>query len=292
MRSPMPRSLVRAFASRVCRRPVASLAAAALAGAGLIGCGDDVALTDARPQIDAAVPGQLSLSWSVAHMATPLTCAAVGASTVSLEIVPDGDAFGVVDTFDCASAMGTTRMLAPGLYQLRISLAGTGGTLDGPDDIRDITVPPGGTATVPPVTFDVDPTGGMKFRITTPVAGGNCADAASGGAGITAMRIELRDATNTCVPALFTVAAGASDPGGSYASDCSGSTTTCIAADQDVSISGLRSGSYSMVMIGSVGGAACWRRQPNAEIPAAGLVTELPAQQLALQAGVPGCPTM
>lgn len=256
------------------------------------GCNDEVALTDARPQIDAAVPGTLALTWSIAHGAAPLTCADVSASTVSVEIVHDGDAFGVVDSFTCTSGAGTSRMLEPGLYHLKVSLIGTGGTLDGPELVRDLTVPPGGVATVPPVAFDVDPTGGLKLRITTSAAGGNCAPTAQGGAGITSIRLELRDAASACVPATFAIAAGAANPAGSYASDCAGSTYGCIAADQDVSVTGLRTGSYSLVMIGSVGAAACWRRQPNAVVPAAGRVTELPAQQLALQPGVPGCPAL
>jgi hypothetical protein len=268
--------------------PAAFTALAALAG----GCHDEVALTDARPQIDAAVPGTITLGWSISHAAAPLTCADVSASTVSVEIVRDGDAFGVVDTFTCTAGTGTSRMLEPGLYHLKISLSGTGGTLDGPENVRDVTVSPGGVATVPPVAFDVDPTGGLKLRITTSAAGGNCAPTAQGGAGITAIRLELRDASGTCVPASFAVAAGAANPAGTYASDCSGSTYGCIAADQDVSVGGLRTGSYSLLMIGSVGAAACWRRQPNTVVPAAGRVTELPAQQLALQPGVPGCPPL
>lgn len=275
--------------SRLSSPLIAVAVAVALAGAA---CSDDVALTDARPQIDAAIPGQLAVSWTVGHNGAPLTCTDVGASTVAIDIVHDGDAFGVVDTFSCASAMGTTRMLAPGLYHLRFNLSGTGGTLDGPEMLRDLTVPPGAVANAPPVAFDVDPTGGLKFKITTPPAGGNCAPTANGGAGITAMRLELRNGAGACVPAIFDVAAGAADPAGTYTSDCSGSTFRCIAADQDVTVTGLRAGSYSMVMIGSIGAAACWRRQPNASVPAAGRTADLPAQLLALQAGVPGCPTM
>lgn len=256
------------------------------------GCSDDVALTDARPQIDAATPGTLMLSWTIAHGGAPLTCGDVGGSTVAVDLVRDGEAFGVVDSFTCGAGAGESRMLAPGRYLLRVSLSGTGGTLDGPDEIRDIIVSTGSTTTVPPIAFDVDPVGGLKFRITTPATGGNCAPTGQSGAGITAMRLELRNAAGTCVPATFTIAAGAADPAGTYASNCAGNTYACIAADQDVSLAGLRSGSYSMVMIGSVGAAACWRRQPNAVVPAAGLVSTLPAQQLALQAGVPGCPTL
>ena len=131
----------------------------------------------------------------------------------------------------------------------------------------------------------------MKFRVTTTATGGNCGPVGQNGAGITAMRLELRDSTGTCRPTTFTIGAG-SLPAGTYDSDCAGNTYGCIAADQDISVTGLRTGSYSMVMIGSVAGAACWRRQPNAVVPAAGLVNTLPDQQLALQSGVPGCPTM
>lgn len=265
-------------------------AAPALVAALAAGCSDDVPLTDARPAIDAAVPGQLMLSWTIAHQGAPLTCSDVGGSTVSVDIVRDGDAFGVVDTFTCAAGSGTSRELAPGEYLVRVSLSGTGGRLDGPEVVSELIVPPGGTTSVPPVAFDVDPTGGMRFRITTSAPGDNCAPADQGGAGITAMSLELRDAGNTCVPATFSIAAGAIAPAGTYVSDCAGSTHACIAADQDVTVTGLRTGAYSMVMVGSVGALACWRRQPNAVVPAAGLITELPGQQLALQ-NVPGCPT-
>ncbi len=256
----------------------------------IAGCGDDVALIDARQPIDAAAPGQASLRWTLGHNGAPLTCAAINATTVSVEIAKDGDAFGVVDSFACDAAMGTTRMLVPGLYWLRLSVTGVGGTLDGPEEIRDVVVPPGAAVMVPAVAFDVDPTGGLSFRITTNGTIGNCTPAAQNGAGITAMRLELRDRTGTCVPATFTIAAGASQPAGTYAADCVGNTYACIATDQDVTVTGLRSGPYSMVMTGSVGAAACWRRQPNAVVPAAGRVSMLPAQELQLAAGVPGCP--
>ncbi len=273
-------------------RPSAvAVSLAAVTGLAGAGCSNDVALTDARPQIDAAIRGQIALSWSLAHGGGPLTCADVAATTVTVDIVHDGDAFGVVDTFACDSAMGTSRMVGPGLYHLRLSVSGTGGTLDGPHAVRDQTVPPGGVVTAPAVAFDVDPSGGLRFKVTTPTTG-NCAATAGGGAGITAMRIELRDHTGACVPASFAVAAGATVPAGTYASDCVGSTYACIDGDQDVAVTGLRSGSYSMVMTGSVGAAACWRRQPNAVVPAAGRTADLLAQQLLLATGVPGCPTM
>lgn len=271
------------------RRALLAVAGSALA---LAACSDDLVILDARPPVDAAVPGQLALSWTIGHGGSPLTCADLAATTVTVEIVHDGDAFGVVDTFTCGAAMGTTRKVTPGLYLIRVSLAGSGGTLDGPELVRDLTVPPGGTATVPPIAFDVDPTGGLSFKITTPSAGGNCAPVAQNGAGITAMRLELRNSAGTCLPATFMIAAGASNPAGTYASDCAGNTYACIAADQDVTVSGLRAGSYSMIMTGSVGGAACWRRQPNATVPAAGRISTLPPQQLILATGTPGCPSM
>lgn len=271
------------------RRALLAIAVGALAA---VGCSDDLVILDARLPVDAPAPGQLALSWTIGHGGAALTCAELGATTVTVEIVRDGDAFGVVDTFACAAGTGTTRLVAAGLYLVRVSLAGAGGTLDGPELVRELTVPPAGVVTVPPVAFDVDPTGGLRFRITTPSAGGNCAPVGSNGAGITAMRLELRNSAGTCVPATFTIAAGASEPAGTYASDCVGNTYGCIAADQDVTVSGLRAGTYSMVMTGSVGAAACWRRQPNATVPAAGRIAALPAQQLILATGTPGCPSM
>lgn len=257
--------------------------AAVLAGS----CSDDVGLVDA-PQIrDAPDPGQLQVSWTLGHDGTPLTCGDVNASSVTVEIVKQGLFNGTIELFSCESAMGFSRALAPGRYDLRVTLSGSGGQLAGPVRRIGVDVVSNQTAAAEPVAFDVDPSGTLVFRLTT--AMDNCA-AAPGGAGITAMRIELRDAAGVCVPTTFVIGAGATSgtPAGTYASDCAAATYGCIAADQDVTATAVRSGQRSMVITGLVGAAACWRRTSSFVARAAGLTTSLGA--LALVRDTAACP--
>lgn len=243
------------------------------------GCSDDVGLVDAPMIVDAPVPGNLMVSWTLAHAGAPVTCSQIAGSSVTVEIVKVGEFGGVVDSFGCASAMGTSRSLLPGEYDLELSLTGAGGTLDGPITRVAVPVTSQQTTTVEPVAFDVDPSGTLSFRVAT--GADNCA-AMPGGAGITATRIELRDAAGTCVPTTFAIAAGATSgaPAGTYASDCAAATYGCIAADQDVTATGVASGQRTMAITGLVGAQACWRRTGSFVVRAAGQTTMLNPQML------------
>jgi hypothetical protein len=229
--------------------------------------------------IDAALPGTVQVSWSIGHEGAPVTCTQIAGSSVTVEIVKTGEFGGVVDSFGCASAMGTSRELAPGEYDLELSLVGSGGTLDGPVDRRAVIVTSEQTTTVEPVAFDVDPSGTLTFRITTGVD--NCAAMPAGG-GITATRIELRDSAGTCVPTTFAIAAGATsgEPAGTYASDCAATTYGCIAADQDLTATAVASGQRTMAITGLVGAQACWRRTGSFVVRADAQTTTLNPQML------------
>lgn len=254
----------------------------------LVACSDDVGLPDARPAIDAAAPGQISLTWMLSHAGAPQTCASVGATSVSADVVPVGAAFGESTLWSCASGSGTTGMLEPGRYDLRVSVTG-GGTLDGPEYVRDIEVKPGQLTPAGLVAFDVEPSGTLVFRITTPTMG-NCTDLAQQGAGITATTIELRDSAGTCVPTTFAIAAGATQPAGTYVSDCAGASHGCIASDQEISATMVAAGQHAMVMTGHIGAAPCWTRTASFAQRAGGLTSTLNPQTLALASMVPGCP--
>ena len=272
----------------VVRRPLLGFAALV----GFASCGDDAGLPDARPPIDAAPVGQFAVSWSLTHGGLPQTCASVGATAVVVEIVGAGEAFGVIDSFSCGSGMGVTRDLPPKAYDLKISVAGGAGTLDGPEDLRGVVLQSAAMTAVGPVGFDVDPTGTLVFRINTAATGGNCAPTSAMGAGITATTIELRDRRGTCVPTTFAIAAGATDPAGSYASDCAGASYGCIAADQDVRAEGLIAGQHAMTITGAVAASPCWSRVSQFAVRAGGQTTTLNPQTLAYDPLVPGCPAL
>ncbi|MBZ0238628.1 MAG: hypothetical protein K8M05_40330 [Deltaproteobacteria bacterium] len=235
-------------------------------------CSDDVGLPDARPPTDAAPPGQLMLTWSIANMGTPLTCAQIAGSSVTVTMVPVGALAGVVDSFSCTSLMGVTRQLPAGDYDVEVSLEGSGGTLGGPVARMGVTVPASGTGVVDPVAFEVDPHGDLTFNVTSP-GGDNCG-AMPGGAGITAIRVELRDSAGTCVPTTFMIGATA------YASDCATATTACFGASETVTAADIDSGQRSMLITGLVGTDACWHRTTNFVARAAGFTTTLNPQQL------------
>ena len=252
-------------------------------------CSDDAGIPDARPSIDAAVPGRLALSWTIGHDGVPLTCSQIEASSVTFEIIQVGAAFGVVDSLGCASGMGTSRDLTPGLYDVRITLDGAGGMLDGPEARRNVKVEPGQEVALEPIAFDVDPHGDLQFRIADAAAGGSCAEAGQGGADIATMAIELRDGAGTCVPTTFMIAAGATAPAATYVSDCAGATHGCIAADQDIRASGVTAGAHALVITGNVATAPCWKRTTTFRVRSAGLLTTLSPIQLMRDPTVPGC---
>ncbi|MBK9031158.1 MAG: hypothetical protein IPL61_07450 [Myxococcales bacterium] len=254
-----------------------------------VGCSDDVGLPDARLPIDAAAPGQISITWMLAHAGAPQTCGSVGATGVTAELIPVGAAFGEVDGWSCATGSGTTRPLEIGLYDVRVSVTG-GGLLDGPEIMRDVEVKSGQVTAIGPIAFDVEPTGTLVFRISTGT-NGNCTDVAMQGAGITATTLELRDGSGACVPTTFAIAAGASQPAGTYVSDCAGASYGCIATDQDVTATDVLAGQHAMIITGAVGAAPCWTRNSQFAVRAGGLTTTLTPQLLALDPLIPGCPT-
>lgn len=253
--------------------------AGALALVGAAACSDDVGLPDARPPVDAPVPGQLMVAWTISHDGTTLTCADVAATSVTIELIPVGAVFGVVDSLGCTSGVGVTRDLAPGAYDVRFSLGGSGGVLAGPISRLAVTVTSGQVTTLDPVAFDVDPSGTLQFHVVT-AAGDNCA-AMPGGAGITSVELQLRDGGGACVPTTFAIAAGGGQPAGTYDSDCAGAVyPACIAATQTVTAAGVRSGQRSMVLVGRVGADACWRRTSSFIVRAARQTTALNPQEL------------
>jgi hypothetical protein len=213
------------------------------------------------------------LTWTISNQGAPLTCAQIAGSSVTVAIVPVGALAGVIDSFSCTSLMGMTRQLPVGDYDLEITLEGSGGTLSGPVRRLAVSVPASSTGVVEAIAFDVDPRGNLSFQITTPAPSDNCA-AMPGGAGITAVRLELRDTGGTCVPTTFMIGATA------YASDCAAATTACIAATDTVTAANIASGQRSMVITGLVGTDACWQRTSSFVARAAGYTTMLNPQQL------------
>lgn len=271
-------------------RVATSCLAGSLAGVALLGlaaCGDDTGPPDARA-IDAPPEGgTVSLSWSISDEGAPLTCTQIGSSIVSLAIVPDEQPFGMTDVLPCGPGMGTSRVVPPGLYDVTVTLGGV--DVDG---VRfdDVEVVSGGDTPIGDAAFEVNAEGGFTFRIS---AGGqgNCTTPAQGGAGITAMQLELATLAGDCVPVTFDIAAGASLPASTYTTDCTTPAPhACIAQDQQITVAPtVPSGTYRMAITGFVEAAACWARLAQFNVPAAGATATLPQQTLTLDDDDPAC---
>jgi hypothetical protein len=93
-----------------------------LAFAGACG-GDEEAPPDANLTPDARPPrGTVSLSWTITQGGDPATCADVGASQVTLSLVPQGAGAGSPESFNCAAGEGTSIEIAVGTYDVDIDL--------------------------------------------------------------------------------------------------------------------------------------------------------------------------
>ncbi len=250
-------------------------------------CGDDTGPPDAR-RIDAEPPGgTVSLTWAIEDTAgNPVTCATVGASSVSLTLVPTDQPFGVTDVISCATLEGTSREIAPGRYNVAVSLAGVAAD---PVMFPGVVVESGQDTPLGNASFAVVVEGGFEFRIVAGTSGSNCA----GGAGVTTVSIALSTVDNTCVPVTFDIAAGVGgDPAGTYTTDCGSPAAfnACIEADQTISVAPtLPSGTYKMAITAFVGADACWTRNPQFDVPAGGDIEKLLPQNLNLDTTIAAC---
>jgi len=118
----------------------------------LAACGDDTGPPDAL-RIDAELAnGTVSLTWTISDAGGPSTCAGVGASFVSLTLIPTNQPFGMTDVLDCNPGAGTTRGFAPDTYNVTVTLVGT----DAPDvEFRDVVILPAQDTAMGNAAFEV-----------------------------------------------------------------------------------------------------------------------------------------
>jgi hypothetical protein len=251
----------------------------AVALAAASACGSNEGPPDARG-VDGAPPGgTFSLTWTL-HSTTgdAVACGDVGGINVTLSIASDDAAFGFTDLFGCTSAMGTTRLLVPGLYTIKATLESATGQLAAPTTFMHVETKRQQDTALGAVDFVVDATGGLQFELAADTFTDNCS---AGGAGIEGMTLELHDGTDTCEPATFEIAAGANQGASTYVSDCQTlPVAPCIDQDQIITATGLTSGPARLVATGLVGGAACWSGVHLVTVPADQVVRDYGAESL------------
>lgn len=245
-------------------RRVACVISIALAAAA---CGTNEGPPDARV-IDGPPPGgTVTFTWTI-HSDTggTLACSDISAQSVSIAILNEAAGFGTNDLFSCGSGTGTTSPLAPGKYTLTIELDGGAGALATPQKVMHVVVESGKDTALGNIDFTVDAHGGLKMTLVAQGATSNCG---AGGAGIDNTTLQLQTASGTCIPATFMIAAGAGTQASTYVSDCNTLPAhACIEKDQQITVTGLPSGQLKLLVVGDVGGRACWSGVDFLTVPA------------------------
>ncbi len=263
--------------------------ALAWAGIAVSACGGDDTPPDAEPVPDAAPEvGTINLEWEIVYMGNPLTCADVGANTISIRFTPSQGGSGTAEALSCSAMGATTSPIDSGTYDVEVSLInGSLQDLAVEQMINDVEIVTGQSTALGTLTFEVEPRGTIDFTINAEEDGLNCDPDTMNGAGITELRIEFMDSQGACVPTTFTIEAGATQPAGEYMSDCAGSSYGCIENDQAVSAV-VPSGPSSMVFTGYKGVEECHRRTGQFDVSGGNLITELIEQYL-MRDRVPAC---
>jgi len=251
----------------------------------LAACGGGGGFPDAR-EIDASVPNAtFSLTWSVTDMAAaPVACDKIGATSVT--VLAHNQAFdgGVPVAFTCNTGMGTSQKLAPGTWDFDFQLGSASGVIATVPGQHGVTLTNGQNTALAPLTFAVDPTGGLALTLQTNRAGGNCAAQPNGG-GITSTTITLEHASDqSCAPVTFTISGG-----GTYTVDCANPAVAgCIDANQTLTVTSVPSDGYTIHVKGYVGATQCWSNNDGLQVPAQAQ-TLTKTLNLAYATSTPGC---
>ncbi len=223
------------------------------------GSGFPDAAVEQPPQL-----GRFSVSWTIADGERALTCNEVGALVISTSATSADFGNGYSDAFTCGSGTAVSRALRAGLYDISFELKAPGGSL-GTVMATGVRITADAVTTTPPLRFPVTARGSIESRLIAGVATSNCGPA---GANISAMSLVLEKG-GVCVPATFTIGAGATAPAATYDSTCATPPPApCIERDQAVTAT-VGSGSYVLRLRGNVGTAPCWAADQLVDVPAA-----------------------
>jgi hypothetical protein len=256
-----------------------SLARVLLSAALLAGCGDGGGFPDAPPIDSPPAPGTFSLQWALEDTSgNPITCEEISAQAVTVTTRNRAVQGGSTEVFVCSTLSGTSQPLAPGTYDMDFELDGPSsiGVLAMSPKQMGVVIPAGNNVALMPIKLTVNNTGGIKLKISANKPGHNCGSPANlsmPGAGITGMTLALQHSgSGTCEPVTFTYAANATLPGGSYTVNCTSPTVApCIEDDQELSVTGVKSGNYQLHIRGKVGANDCWTNDDSLPVPPLGM---------------------
>lgn len=233
----------------------------------LVGCGSGGGFPDA-PVPDAPPTATFSLTWSVIDQnSQPLPCARIAAQSMTVLAHNKDFEGGSTQVFSCDTGMGQSQDVVAGTFDLGFELSGTFGLLARAPSQLDVEIPANTNTELDPLVFQVEAIGTMELRLATNATGGNCA----GGAGIEAFSIAIsRNSDGACVPMTFDIAAGASQPAGTYTTSCTAPadyTGGCIDSDQTLTVADADSDAYTIRVRGKIASTNCWINNDPIQIP-------------------------
>ncbi len=239
---------------------------------------------------DMAARGSASAAWSITALGQPVTCAHVGAASVSLLLHSRASGNDTVSAFGCADTEGTTSPLAAGAYDATLTLhAANGATLAAAPTQAAVTITAGQVTGLRPTAFAVSDRGKLVLSLATLSTSSNCKPRDQGGAGVTGFAIVFEHAAGGCAPVTLTRSRGTTTLG-TYTINCSSpQVASCIERDETLTVDGIPSGPYGIGATALQGPAACWTGTDALFVPAGTSVVK-PVQLAVLP--TPGCGPM
>ncbi|MBA3453493.1 MAG: hypothetical protein H0T42_10410 [Deltaproteobacteria bacterium] len=262
----------------------------------LFGCGDGGGFP-ADAGVDAPPPpGTFSLAWTVSGAgSTAITCEQIGAQAVTALLRNRAVQGGSTEVFTCSTLAGMSQALSPGIYDIGFDLNGVGGdpvtgVIATAPMQMGIEIKSNENTVLMPLAFVVNATGGMRLTLMSSATAGNCVPVAQQGAGIATNTITLTRASDgMCAPLTFSVSAGTmGGTAGTYVVDCATpAITPCIERDQELTVTGVASGTYAINVSATRAGMECFTTVDQLPVPPLG--REL-VRTLNLASVSPACP--
>lgn len=269
---PQSRSLLRRGSSRVA---LLLMFAACSGGSGFPDAG-----VDTPP-----ATGRFSVDWTLADGDRALTCSEVGAIIMSVTATSPDLGGGYVEAFSCGAGTGISRALPVGRYDLLFEMKGRSGSL-GALPFQQVVISTDSVTAAPAQRFPIKAEGKVDARLFA----GDTANCTPTGK-ITAMSLVLERQNGPCVPATFTIGAGATAPATMYTSTCPPAAPTlgpCIERDQAITTT-VGSGGYVIRVRGNEGAAQCWIADQLEDVPPSERTLRVDVGLTYLK-GLPGCP--
>ena len=158
---------------------------------------------------DPAARGSASAAWSITVAGQAVTCAHVGAASVSLVVHSRASGDDTVSSFACTDAEGSTPPVPAGVYDATLALhAADGATLATAPMQAAVTIAAEQVTALRPAVFPVSERGKLVLSFVALTASANCTPADQGGAGLTGFTIDFEHAADGCAPVTFTRARG------------------------------------------------------------------------------------